>query len=58
MQTQSSGGQSEQNGLWLIMDSLSAVGALDVGMHYHGCWFLPWAHSSGGQCWELPGVYR
>lgn len=32
--------------------TVAAMRALAVGVHYWGCWILPWAHSIGGWCWE------
>ena len=42
------GKQGREQGL-----ETAAMEALDVSMHYHQCWVLPWAHDSRGQRWEL-----
>ena len=40
--------QGRQQGLGPTTGVRAAAEALVIGMHYHGCWLLPWAHGNGG----------
>ena len=39
--------QGSQQGLGPTTGARAAAEALVIGMHYHGCWLLLWAHGSG-----------